>query len=496
MIKRQKKEHPPSSIGEYLDSHINFLKYYLTKNVIHIINLGQKDNIPKLGNTTLSGTSPYTKIEDTVFNNMNNIKDKLKKLVEEKYNVTINENMTKAIMYTIIGKIVDRLLIQLFRRELNNAGVNFVKGIFTKKGQLKQYDEIISRLIKKEPTGTVDIDTPLFDMDTGYKINFSKLFDTLMDKFITTDLSKMKPPPDDIYSRLQYANRIMEKEKDPNTKDQYKIVNPNYLNTNELIDQCYKINPDIVDILKSKGANVNHKDAVNATPIFYAIEILNKDLINKLINNGAVVYLPSVKNNANKTPYEYGLQMYHNNNNFLAYKSNKVLERIWDPIYEQIKKTITSKPEYKNNVIRNLDTLFPMMLIIYNNMFYFHMVNYMNNWSFDKTTKIVELANKYNYKVSKDDFITSIPLIDLTEKVIKSSTSTLGTLTEYNKVLDKQIEDYNNKLKDRQNRLSNMKKAYYESYDDVDTKINNINNQIRSILSILQFIIIVLYLLI
>ena len=52
-------------------------------------------------------------------------------------------------------------------------------------------------------------------------------------------------------------------------KDQFPLLDQNYQFGTEITEQqCYKIDPRIVVLLKNSGSNINARDYVNNTPIF------------------------------------------------------------------------------------------------------------------------------------------------------------------------------------------------------------------------------------
>lgn len=230
--------------------------------------------------------------------------------------------------------------------------------------------------------------------------------------------------------------------KDVENSPQYPIENQNYTFGQQITqEQCYKINPVIVKILANYHANVNQKDAVFFTPLHYAIETLHVDLIKELINNHATVFrFNSNKTMSTPTPYESFVNSYKLHDR-IVYDVNilGMMNKLYMPLYKDIKTNLESRTEYKNSIIKYLDIIYPQTLIMYNNLFYNYMISYINSWGYDDSEKLKRIM----YKNIIDDYASNnkeikkfadklkspiLPLLNISEYSIMKDTTNMGVL--------------------------------------------------------------------
>lgn len=388
-----KKSHKAyGSIGEFLDIHLNMVKYSVVKNII-------------------------------IDYNSSNNKNELINLINETYNITdtSKQNVT---MNVIVGKITDQLIITMINHSI----------------QATSLKALSSSTHPIHPTQL----TQLTNIDTGFKVNFNKLFSNI----------------DQIYNSQTNENYMGKLMKDADIPpEQYLINNNNYnKDTTESIKECYQIVPDIVQKLVSHKSNINQQDSVQSTPIFYAIETLHPTLVREFVKHGADVN--AVTNKVGITPLQHELNLYSQHNKYIT----PVLKKIYSPTYDKIKRELQSIPEFKNNIIKYLDNIFPQMIIMYNNMFYIQMKNFINNWSQPKTTKLVNTLTKYNV-ITNTDTSHQIPLLQF---IGKSKTDGATIHAEYNDQQKTEITQLQNRLKNRNNTLTNI------SHTIIKTNKNNV----------------------
>lgn len=459
-----------TSVSNYLDNHLDILKFYIVQNVVSLFH-----------NENFTGTSSIGApiiTDNDLKNNIKSLGNDIKKIVGDQYGINpdITADKKGAILYATVAKITDQLVQELIQNSIRTSIKKYINNIISKGYSNKEYSQLGGKI------GQV-----VLNIDSGFKVNFNKLFDEIISLFFKPNANKID------YNRLKYAKKLM---KDAEAvPDQYKIFDPNYLSTSKVIEQCYKIKPEIIDHLVTLGnTDINAKDYVQSSPIFYALEFLNSDLVKKLIDYGASVYTKSIANNVGVTPFSHIINLYEQHNNYVYDMTNfpqKILEKLYKPIYKKIKDNILSKKQYKNNIIKYMDIIFPQMLVMYNNYFYIHASNYINNWSYDKSQKLLNLLKDYGVINVTEMFNQSIPLLNGDNLNAVKNNSNLVALTEKDSELTKKIQFYDSEIADRQNRLDSITKEglYYNNKQNktqqeikymqqLNDKSININNQI------------------
>ncbi len=422
---KTKQEPVYPSIGQNLDLHFNMIKYMLVKNVVEFI---------KTRDATLVSQK---ELIDQAQRAYNDLKNNLKTV----YGV----DNVDSVVNTVVGRLVDELIINLVNQYSQQVANRYVKNSLSAGNSNKDLADALNSINSR------NIEY-IFSTDTGFELHLNELFDELINEFMT----KQVPVEDqDSYNSLKYSSVLVEDQVEQ--PDQFPIYNTNYSSTTGITElRCYKIDPTIIRILKEYHADLNSKDANQSSPIFSAIGMLHTDLIRELLANGALVSLPSVKNRQGLTPYQYSLDMYGN-----TQTSNKsitsVLENLTAPFYKDVVDTITSKPEYKNNIIKYLNTVFQQIIIMYNNTFYFYATAYFGGWSFDKQKKLIDLFIKYgilNANLADDKIL---PILRFDPQIVEKN-SNLHVLTRASQQKTIMQATENTTVFDAQHRISNIDK--------------------------------------
>jgi ankyrin repeat protein len=272
-------------------------------------------------------------------------------------------------------------------------------------------------------------------------------------------------------------------------KRQYKIydTNPNILKkiTNY---KCYDINCGIVDSLYNNFVNMNKKDVTGASPLFYALEMNNAELINKLLSYEIVsVINQASKNNLGVVPYKHFINLYKTHALYISFPPlpdprpvgnslKQMLFKLTLPAYEDVKTNIQSNDKYKNNIPKYLDIIFPQLIIMYNNMLYFYSKSYINSWSFldNERLKVMLFGTKLY------DGQYKLPILS------NLNSGLVLQITKFNNIIinKQQNTDEINKLNTRVdvlNNILNSLEAEYNKYNQLNTSgsYTNIINQIR-----------------
>ena len=396
-----KKDEPALySLGTYIDDHLKNMKIYIIKLLLLL----------------------YTKYEN---------EDLLKKIKDNK--ILINDN-DKTIYYITIAKIIDRLLIQYYKNIINKYVKKYISKLINKKNKKQINDEII--LISKEK------------MNTDYEVKLNKLFKELINDYYEN-------PENNEYERLEYAKKIMSDYIDDNKK-QIEIYD--YTKNDNLIRQCYINNDEIINILNKYGTNMNKQDIYGNTPLHYAFKILDKNIIEKLINNNAYLKSEKLKNNSNNDPLNEFIKQYERHLNVIN-NERGYFKNIYEAYVNKLKNKIYNNTEYKNNVIINFDILYPMLLTMYNNMFFFNMIKNINEWSENDNIKLIDLL-EFFYKDQTDYNKTYI----LNNSYIKKN--------KYTTVLNEELKNINEKIKENKEVDANLNIQKLINNKIMEEKIN------------------------
>ena len=405
---RNKPEPVLHSINHFIDDHFYILKYYLAQEMIQLFADAKTPEIKALKDKMI---------------------DSIKKMSQN-----ISDENSRIYLYVSVGKITDRLITSLIKRNVGMTGNQFIK-------------PSLSPLVG----GATRI---FVDTDANFTLDFNDLI-TDITNFFTVEF----PYESSVFKDLTYSVPLMQPDTEQDTK-QYPLYSQNYTNPSET--NCYKVDTRIVKLLvNTKPKIINHRDSSKSSPIFYAIEMLNTELIDELIKNGAMIYHPTLVNQYGYTPLSYGLKFYNDHLSIIGSDSStNILSKFYKNTYDEIISEIKSKPDNKNNVIRYLDIVFPQMLIMYNNMFYYYMMRYINNFTENDLSDVIRLLDKYSVIDEKSFRSTDIALIkDLTydsNGEILTQNSTSGVLVNTLKSLD------NNKMGALLRRLGSIEKEIKE----------------------------------
>lgn len=408
------------SIGTSLDEYLYNAKYWLVQKLIEVLN-----KTDFIDNTTmLVGDIDMQNRIDT-----NNTKYKmyLQKLG------FIGDVDTA--LFINAGKIADELII-----------------VHIKKVMYKNINDYIKKFIDSTYTEIpLTLDT-LFKIDTGFSLKLQELYREFDEQII----DDQKTDDQNFY---MHTVNVMENEREMQYPEQFQIYNTNYHSLSEMIEkQCYNINIDVLKQLIRKTNNLNAKDRNGSSPIFYSIKNLHYDSVKELIDSKKVnVFVDLVKNKRGLTPYHYALAGYNHHINTVANNGSTVRQIInyfCDPVYKQIRDTIEGVPEYKNNVVKYLDIIFPQLLIMFNNLLAFYAKSYNGKWTYDKQQEFEILLSDNN--IIYDNTLT-LPLLEkLGEDIIYNSITKL-TLKNRLDNTNKQNDNTNKKISQIMHAIQQLK---------------------------------------
>ncbi|ARF09435.1 ankyrin repeat protein [Indivirus ILV1] len=424
------------SIKSALREHLYIIKYLMIQKLIEVFN--NQNQVDEANNQIIN--------DNKMKNRIGKIKNDLINSLTTKFMI---EKEINPILYTIIGKNADELLNLQIKSSLYNGINTYVKNLIRNNSIVGDYSQIF-----KQYVGGIEKQL-VYKTDTGFEAGLHKLYDESIEKFY-----KSTPGTVRINTLMQTANVMEDEEKIPL---QYQIYNMDYLSSQDIKEKlCYNIEPSIIDLLANNKGRMNEKDSSGSSPLYYALEIMHPELINKLLNNRANVNIDTVKNNNGMTPYQYIINLYRQHNGILikdATDVKEIIDKFTKPLYIEVKESLEANEAYKNNIIKYLDIVFPQLLIMYNNLLCSYAKSYIGNWSYEKQKKLEEMFTQMNLITNID---TKLPILeDFKQNFIKNSIQ-LDALTDKIKEQDKELEDNLNDNNEIKGMITNLLKRRTE----------------------------------
>lgn len=398
-------------IGNYLDDHFYMIKYYIVRDILTKID----NNKP-----ILTGGALQDELKD--------ITDRLK---EQGY----AKDKLLTILYTISGKIADQLAIGFTNYSIRDGITTYIlKEISGKDIDYNSGDPAFDNIRNKVTFGT----------DIGFNVNYNKLMEELVDSYI-------KNPDNVRYNDLKYTEPLMG---DITDTEQYRVLDQNYNLAKPVVeDMCYQVEIDLIKYLVDSGCKINARDSSLSTVLHIALETLHTDLIREYLNMGAEVHNEKLKNSAGRTPYEHFIEIYNNHVTLvMGNNENNLVMSFSEPIYEDVKKELHSKPELKYNIPDYLNTLFPQLLIMFNGVFYYYMLTGLDGW---KNDDLVRLSDDYGISASVDNLVLfETPVIGTSKHMENIDTASKKVINAKIKQFKKEVRGMNHEtLKYQINKL-------------------------------------------
>ena len=168
----------------------------------------------------------------------------------------------------------------------------------------------------------------------------------------------------DIYTQMFYDNLLDDHESESEKKKIHKMINFNY-EIKSAEESCFKIDIDLIQYLIKKKINVNECDNLGNTPIYYAIDMQNKDLIQYLKENGAIIG-SARQNKQNISAYEYALNTYGQVLNVIDINKYTICKELTKNLITKL----TKSPQFGNNIPSYTHMLLQLCLYLLNHHIY------------------------------------------------------------------------------------------------------------------------------
>ena len=415
-----RKRPAPPIIYTNIGKHFSLIKTRIVQYILIKMNgmiLDSKTNI--ISSLQKNGINNYNSILDTI----------ISRFTDEIIISFINHNITKNV------KIISYKI-------LNNI-------IITKKtdAEMNSNDDLTNELINDKSILLKQVD--IFDKNKNFSLNMTEIIDTMIELY----LSSTTP-----YDKITALNYTLNLSKDnPNDEEN----NNSIININHTENLCVSINPKIVDLLIKNRVNINQNNIAGETPIYYAIENQNSDIIQKLIENGA--FVENITNKNGMSPKQILINKIKNIYN----KFNNPVETIQKLTinsYDKLKDKLMKKPEYKNNILLYTENILPLLITLLNYNFLKITNLYPRKWSFTDSTNLFSLiTNKLN--------IQNIQNITDILTLINIPSNNLST----NRTINKKIEEYNKKEKYLQENIEEIEHQIAELEKEKNTVIDITN---------------------
>jgi ankyrin repeat protein len=225
-------------------------------------------------------------------------------------------------------------------------------------------------------------------------------------------------------------------------------------------ESCYLVNTDIVDLLLNpiskyvKRPNLNNKDNLGQSPVFYAIDTQNIGLIKKLLPGSEIKTLTN-RMGYSALQYTINEQRDNINDNYLD-----VTETLSQDIFLDFQRM------NKNNLPMYTNIIFPMAIHLINHHFFLLARNYHEQWTFEMFQDLVKKMNL--------DIRASAPILNFRNE-IQSSESNVYVAGKKN--LEKQISA-------KKKMISNLNKEK-SHLENIDQKSEYEQERLREISQLL-----------
>lgn len=383
-----KKNTNKTVIKGIIGNHYLFIKYYLIHYVVNYI-LTQNDLLTR---------------------------DILAKLLEYK-NKYINElNLNNQINEFKTNHI--KLLVKIVNQMLNNH----LKYYITEKARLISYNILASNQIIPETT--------LYLFKPDQYISETKLLPT-----INEVLSHVNYPLYDTIMHDEIFKEIDEK------LDIFKSTD----------GTCYKIKPQIIEMLVNNGSNIGQIDNLGKYPISYAIDSKNLSIIKLMTQLNGIEYYKNSKQITNYFNTIF-LETIHEIVNNASY--NKFYERYKNKLIKKLE----SKPEINTNILSSIELTIPMLMSLLNSMLFYSIINYKYGWTKEKTDELMKIIATTRNNRGQGKYVGPILYQILSSKKLTIEMNNLQQTTLMKEI--NKIETKIEYLKNSSRELNNDKQLY------------------------------------
>lgn len=361
ILKKGAEMYPIIDLG--VDNHFNTIKTMIVQNIILIINKALSTTMT--GPTYSPGITPIP--VDGIYTKIKELHDNYKKV--HNLNISLNDH---AIFYTFIGKLVDKILVKHIKDAIAKFSREFSVGIFEGKGDVPELD---GKEIK------LSINTK-----NEIKMDLNDIIDDIYAAYLRSTID----PPRELYLTpiLAHDETTIENYKKSPGLMYNKVYNTNYThNTPISQESCQKFNTDIIKSLLNNGADPNRIDSSSSSPILYAVEVLNTEVV-ALMRKYCDTKSP-VLNGKSVIEKHSDILMEHlkistGNDIFAGHMARSTI------------KALVDNDDYYNNVLRSMDVIFPQLLRMFNESLYWRASIYTGSWLYSDYKHMNDIFKEYD----------------------------------------------------------------------------------------------------
>lgn len=410
------------AIGDVLNNHLFILKNMLIEQILTVFNT--------------TGLPQSQLLQDLI--------DRTKS------SLNIDDDQARRTALTIIAQISDTLILDHYKYSIQSASNSLARKIVN---GVATTDSQFARILQAVTTSPREKE-PILRVDTGFALNLQKLFDEILYPFTTSIVA----PDSKKFRALQFTEVTVREPEDK--QNQYPIHSFNYSQPFKITEEdCYIIDDRIIDLLGTRLDLLNARDISGYTPLNYAVNTLHTGVIKKLVQKGAEVARTRVASRSGVTPLGQANELYQQHLSFIYdHNSPANLNKFYKPILETMIKDL--ELNYKNNVMRYIDIIFPMLLNLYNQMFYIYYQKYLNNWSREDRQAFENLLVQLNI-VPKIE-VAEVPLLNISDfRSVRHAIST-DPLSRKSEQLDKTHMNDALQISRLQHQIDNLQKEIDE----------------------------------
>ena len=404
-----KQNHPIRNIYTIINEYLGIIKYHIITLILGNINAIIIQNIKAhVVNGVACDLSNNVHLKDYLTTQPNdNHKTIIKILMElNSAHGQMDESILLKLMLSLITISIDNVMIingqSILTKTVNTIIRTKLKdnyqdvGIFDVMGNQIQFDEVFNNIAS----------------NYEFELNLNKIFDT-------TDRRIIQNIP---IGRFKYLREDNISIIDVHNENKFMIYDIDYnITDSKLVKTCYFNNLELIQYLLQHTNDLYHSDINNENPLVKSINTRCTDIIDVILQ-----YYPlsRIIENEKNSPIGHLIDLYDEHLKYVTYNSNqmfsKYIENLTSPFTSIIKSKITKEEIYKNNMFKYYDNIYPLFMIIYNLMLFYHSRNDANI-STNDFNNLTDLFIKDNIiTIDKKSYQRLVPIFDIDDNTLTS----------------------------------------------------------------------------
>ena len=450
----------PLTIGKFIGTHLLMLKYSIVRWIIK--------NVHEFMTTASVPIPNEVKLKKSLVDIINFVK------AQTEFDTSAN-----SFIYVLVGKYVDEILSNFIKNLIINQSNKIILDILEQQNIPNHFTKIFSDIMRPADGNII-----MPNLDNGFSLHLNEIFDQIMGLYENPKLLRRK------HIMAMSSGKLLE-DLEPVTGIQ-KIINFN-MGINSLEQLCYKIDHNIIKLLIQNKANINEKDNLGNSVLFYAIEMQNIELIRLLLSHGALVSTNKSKNRMGITPLMHAWNTYSKMINVTMTNKNTICDDITKNNIELFRKKVQN-----NNIPKYTKILLPLSLHLLNYQIYVLGKEYCGNWTYelnDQLESILNIKTKSVLPLLEMQMSDSdIPQFDVSNTKINILKTNVDTNNQFLNQLNRQYQNLQKEFNElskigtptneqvhRQNEITDMLTDIMTEQASINTKITSYNNHINTL---------------